>query len=120
WAWGSFLIEDDVELCYLLQELLKREGFDVDMEHDGAKGLDRARFCWPNRGMRMRPEGARLGFADGAAARELRNQRDVYRRRGAQPPDRRGPLGAGPRGAAESILSLLAPPLRDRRPQVRG
>src|SRR6266849_6770549 len=37
------LIDDDVELCALLQELLKREGFDVQMEHDGAKGLDRAR-----------------------------------------------------------------------------
>src|SRR5882762_5871319 len=37
------LIDDDVELCGLLQELLKREGFDVQMEHDGAKGLDRAR-----------------------------------------------------------------------------
>ena len=37
------LIDDDVELCALLQELLKREGFDVEMEHDGAKGLDRAR-----------------------------------------------------------------------------
>jgi two-component system response regulator CpxR len=37
------LIDDDVELCSLLAELLKREGFDVQMEHDGAKGLERAR-----------------------------------------------------------------------------
>ena len=29
------LINDDVELCALLAELLKREGFDVQMEHDG-------------------------------------------------------------------------------------
>src|SRR5712692_6261559 len=36
------LIDDDVELCALLQELLKREGFDVQMEHDGPKGLERA------------------------------------------------------------------------------
>jgi two-component system response regulator CpxR len=37
------LIDDDVELCALLAELLQREGFDVQMEHDGAKGLERAR-----------------------------------------------------------------------------
>jgi two-component system response regulator CpxR len=37
------LIDDDVELCSLLGELLKREGFDVQMEHDGVKGLERAR-----------------------------------------------------------------------------
>jgi two-component system response regulator CpxR len=36
------LIDDDVELCALLAELLKREGFEVQMEHDGAKGLQRA------------------------------------------------------------------------------
>jgi two-component system response regulator CpxR len=36
------LIDDDVELCSLLDELLKREGFEVHMEHDGARGLDRA------------------------------------------------------------------------------
>src|SRR5947208_1049384 len=37
------LIDDDVELCSLLQELLKREGFEVQMERDGAKGLERVR-----------------------------------------------------------------------------
>ncbi len=37
------LIDDDVELCGLLAELLKREGFEVQMEHDGATGLERAR-----------------------------------------------------------------------------
>jgi len=37
------LIDDDVELCALLAELLKRQGFDLQMEHDGAKGLERAR-----------------------------------------------------------------------------
>lgn len=36
------LIDDDVELCSLLDELLKREGFEVQMEHDGARGLERA------------------------------------------------------------------------------
>jgi two-component system, OmpR family, response regulator CpxR len=36
------LIDDDVELCSLLDELLRREGFDVQMEHDGARGLERA------------------------------------------------------------------------------
>jgi len=36
------LIDDDVELCALLDELLKREGFEVQMEHDGANGLERA------------------------------------------------------------------------------
>ena len=36
------LIDDDVELCSLLDELLTREGFEVTMEHDGARGLERA------------------------------------------------------------------------------
>jgi two-component system response regulator CpxR len=36
------LIDDDVELCALLDELLKREGFEIHMEHDGASGLERA------------------------------------------------------------------------------
>ena len=36
------LIDDDVELCSLLGEFLKREGFTVDCEHDGARGLERA------------------------------------------------------------------------------
>src|SRR5271155_5683057 len=36
------LIDDDVELCALLDELLKREGFETQMEHDGASGLERA------------------------------------------------------------------------------
>ena len=36
------LIDDDVELCSLLEELLKRESFEIRMEHDGAQGLDRA------------------------------------------------------------------------------
>src|SRR5215213_6157639 len=36
------LIDDDVELCSLLDELLKRQGFEVEMEHDGARGLERA------------------------------------------------------------------------------
>ena len=37
------LIDDDVELCSLLEELLKREGFETRTEHDGARGLERAR-----------------------------------------------------------------------------
>jgi two-component system response regulator CpxR len=37
------LIDDDVELCGLLSELLTREGFRLDAAHDGATGLDRAR-----------------------------------------------------------------------------
>ena len=37
------LIDDDVELCALLNELLTREGFELQTEHDGAKGLERAR-----------------------------------------------------------------------------
>ena len=36
------MIDDDVELCGLLGEFLKREGFSVDFAHDGAQGLDRA------------------------------------------------------------------------------
>ncbi len=36
------LIDDDVELCSLLSEFLKREGFTVDCENDGVKGLERA------------------------------------------------------------------------------
>ena len=33
------IIDDDEELAGLLSELLSREGFRVDMQHDGAKGL---------------------------------------------------------------------------------
>src|SRR5947207_11670361 len=36
------LIDDDVELCSLLNELLSRAGFQIEMEHDGARGLERA------------------------------------------------------------------------------
>lgn len=36
------MIDDDVELCSLLAELLTREGFQVDSEHDGNRGLEKA------------------------------------------------------------------------------
>jgi two-component system, OmpR family, response regulator CpxR len=36
------LIDDDVELCSLLREFLKREGFNLEVEHEGRRGLDRA------------------------------------------------------------------------------
>ena len=36
------VIDDDTELCSLLKEFLKREGFEVDCEHDGHAGLKRA------------------------------------------------------------------------------
>ena len=36
------VIDDDVELCNLLGEFLRREGFIIDFEHDGRRGLDRA------------------------------------------------------------------------------
>jgi two-component system response regulator CpxR len=36
------LVDDDVELCALLAEFLKREGFAVDFEYEGKRGLDRA------------------------------------------------------------------------------
>ena len=36
------LIDDDVELCSLLAELLAREGFQVESAHDGRRGLARA------------------------------------------------------------------------------
>jgi two-component system response regulator CpxR len=36
------LIDDDVELCSLLGEYLTREGFRVQCEHTGNKGLERA------------------------------------------------------------------------------
>jgi two-component system response regulator CpxR len=38
----TLLIDDDVELCGLLTEFLKREGFTLECEHDGKRGLDRA------------------------------------------------------------------------------
>lgn len=37
------LIDDDVELCGLLAEYLKREGFETEYEHAGHRGLERAR-----------------------------------------------------------------------------
>jgi two-component system response regulator CpxR len=36
------LIDDDAELCTLLIEFLKRQGFAVDCEHQGTRGLERA------------------------------------------------------------------------------
>jgi two-component system, OmpR family, response regulator CpxR len=36
------LVDDDAELCVLLAEFLKREGFEVEAEHDGRRGLERA------------------------------------------------------------------------------
>lgn len=33
------LIDDDVELCSLLDELFRREGFSTEMAHDGEQGL---------------------------------------------------------------------------------
>jgi len=36
------LIDDDAELCSLLGEFLKREGFGVDCEHEGNSGLQKA------------------------------------------------------------------------------
>jgi two-component system, OmpR family, response regulator CpxR len=36
------VVDDDTELCSLLDEFLTREGFSVDFEHEGRKGLERA------------------------------------------------------------------------------
>jgi two-component system response regulator CpxR len=37
------LIDDDAELCGLLVEFLSREGFSVECQHEGTRGLDLAR-----------------------------------------------------------------------------
>lgn len=36
------IIDDDIELCGLLEEFLQREGFTVECVHDGQTGLERA------------------------------------------------------------------------------
>jgi len=36
------LVDDDVELCSLLTEFLKREGFTLECDHDGRRGLEKA------------------------------------------------------------------------------
>lgn len=36
------LVDDDIELCELLVELLGTEGFNVTAVHDGAAGVDAA------------------------------------------------------------------------------
>ncbi|HEV3332547.1 MAG TPA: response regulator transcription factor [Bryobacteraceae bacterium] len=36
------LVDDDAELCSLLTEFLQREGFTVDCEHEGNRGLEKA------------------------------------------------------------------------------
>jgi two-component system response regulator CpxR len=36
------LVDDDAELCSLLGEFLRREGFEVVAEHDGPRGLEHA------------------------------------------------------------------------------
>jgi two-component system response regulator CpxR len=42
------LIDDDTELCSLLREFLEREGFELEAEHDGGRGLERALRDQPN------------------------------------------------------------------------
>ena len=37
------IVDDDVELCELLAERLKREGYSLEAVHDGLQGLERAR-----------------------------------------------------------------------------
>ncbi len=34
------IIDDDTELCALLEEFLEREGFRITLEHNGLRGLD--------------------------------------------------------------------------------
>jgi len=36
------LVDDDVELCELMTQCLRREGFDVEIVHDGEQGVERA------------------------------------------------------------------------------
>ena len=36
------LADDDEELCQLLRDFLEREGFEVEVAHDGATALERA------------------------------------------------------------------------------
>ena len=36
------LVDDDAELCGLLGEFLRREGYTVDCEHEGNAGLEHA------------------------------------------------------------------------------
>jgi two-component system response regulator CpxR len=36
------LVDDDAELCALLSEFLRREGFTVECEHEGNRGLEKA------------------------------------------------------------------------------
>src|SRR5450759_1923824 len=36
------VIDDDVELCALMSELLKRENYVVECQHEGRRGLERA------------------------------------------------------------------------------
>src|SRR5258708_2517954 len=42
WGMRILLVDDDVELCSLLEELLERENFEVRTEHNGARGLELA------------------------------------------------------------------------------
>ena len=37
------IIDDDAELCEMLSEYLRKEGFDVESVQHGARGLERAR-----------------------------------------------------------------------------
>jgi DNA-binding response OmpR family regulator len=34
------IIDDDTELCSLLEEFLEREGFRITLEHNGLRGLE--------------------------------------------------------------------------------
>jgi len=39
---SALIIDDDTELCALLEEFMKREGLEVSFAHDGVHGLERA------------------------------------------------------------------------------
>ena len=47
------IIDDDRELCDLVGELLRGEGFEVDAHHTGAGAVDLAASGYENQGMVM-------------------------------------------------------------------
>jgi two-component system, OmpR family, response regulator CpxR len=48
WSVKILLVDDDVELCKLLEELLVRDGYAVEAAHTGRDGLERARSVNPD------------------------------------------------------------------------
>ena len=91
------LVDDDAELCSLLGEFLRREGFTVSCEHEGTRGLEHAAAARRRPGRARRHAAGSRRFRDPAppaAAEQSPGHHADGARRGCRP-DRRARTGRG-------------------------